>query len=171
MPNWCSNVLTVAGSPARVAAFVEAAHGTPVCWEPNDPQKPTALSFHALVPVPDAIVTQGFDGAGYDWCRKYWGTKWQPTVYQAPTSDEIGHLVEYSFDTAWTPPQALFDTVAVAWPALQFTLRYAEPGTNNFGETCWYRGHRLRDTTVSPHTIDWLADYFPEFLPDDAALS
>lgn len=91
MPNWCSNTLTVTGTPADVAAFIEAANGyehkyvgplndrsksgpdwgkfTPIQMEVmmNDESfftsgaKKSHFSFHALSPVPREVMLAPYD--------------------------------------------------------------------------------------------------------------
>jgi hypothetical protein len=93
MPNWCSNTLSVTGTVADVAAFIEAANGyeqkyvgpfndrsssgpdwgkfTPIQIEVmmNDESfftsgaKKSNLSFHALVPVPREVMLSPYDPA------------------------------------------------------------------------------------------------------------
>lgn len=76
MPNWCTNVLLVRGPSDAVSAFVADAKGpenVPYAGkaeaEPDAYAATTPLSFHALVPVPDAVLArpyQGSTGGGAD---------------------------------------------------------------------------------------------------------
>src|SRR4051794_35648219 len=123
MPNWCNNTLEVTGTAQDVQRFKDKAVGHHP-WS-KDPDEPNVLNFHSLVPVPDSILALPYEDAGYDWEIKHWGCKGGSC--EARLEEEEGRLV-YTFDTAWSPPIKLFETVAHNWPALRFTLQYEEPG-------------------------------------------
>lgn len=164
MPNWCSNSLTVEGSEKDIAAFKLAARG-PVAsyndirtgtkeWPIHDdirlraaaeqlpePGEVSDLSFHALVPVPDAVRRFGYDcnqskklaeaigadpvSGGYRWEIDNWGVKWGAAEV---CMDESNTLLQYDFDTPWGPPIELITKVAKEWSNLKFSLSYSEPG-------------------------------------------
>jgi len=55
-----------------------------------------------------------------------WGCKWG--AQNSSVLDEWPGHVEYTFDTAWSPPIELLTTVAKQWSNLTFILEYEEPG-------------------------------------------
>ena len=76
---------------------------------------------------------------GYDAQIKLWGTKWgacevteqssaSGTNYSPPSENDSDEWVQYSFDTAWSPPEIWVKTVAPLFPDCVFTLSYIEEG-------------------------------------------
>lgn len=137
MPNWCSNTLKVRGSEDEVQKFCNKAKG-----------KDTELSFNSLFPMPkelaitsppqteqekkQAAINTAKYGAPtwYEWCVKSWGTKWD--VSEVCLENE-GDYLEYSFDTAWSPPLLWLTKVSEDFPELEFVMRYSEEGAGYFG--------------------------------------
>src|SRR5882672_7601687 len=103
MPNWANNHLTVLGSPERVSEFVMQANGATQTYQPSaydlhfwkherdaalkegtdpppDPYdripEQSVLSFHRLRPIPDDVMAQEYDPAGYEAEQALWGVKW-----------------------------------------------------------------------------------------------
>ncbi len=151
MPNWCNNRLTVLGPADRVAEFVKKAHGpgqhykahrteiewwekhcedakaagTPLPPHPDEKDRdPTPLSFHQLVPIPDAIMAGPYDPVGIDKEHELWGVKWGAAEDHI-TSRAPGR-VDYSYDTPWGPATTYFETVSKDWKDLLFIVSYSE---------------------------------------------
>lgn len=140
MPNWTQNTLTVTGSPEAVAAFRQKARGVDADFkdgahaEPSTVVRIVDLSFHALHPVPAALLARTFgaedeskagtatlvDGheSGHAWQYHNWGTKWGATDVSLDASDP-GRLV-YDFQTAWSPPRDWLLHVSDLFPSLVF---------------------------------------------------
>lgn len=169
MPNWCENQLTITGPHAMVAEWVQAMQGVPVHWPDSfdDPDSPTVfpLCFHRGVPVPPDIVQKGFSPTGYHWCSRHWGTKWEPNGPDDVPLVSVNHdgsaTAFYLFDTAWSPPIAWLNTVALQWPALSFSLLYGEPGVQAYGEYLWLDGQCVQEEIIDPETqSEWIAEHF-----------
>ncbi len=172
MPNWCDNHVTISGLPDRVAAFVQRVQGTPEAWG-DKPLPPQVFCFNTLVPIPAAVVAQGFGRAGFDWRNAHWGTKWEAGC-ATNTPPPIKTLcsgfatVYYLFDTAWSPSLAWLDTVAAQWLDLRFRLIFGEPAISDFGKIVWNRGARSRETTIDARTNrNWMAKHFVWVLAED----
>jgi len=79
-------------------------------------------------------MKDGFNSGGYEWCSENWGTKWG--ICRAELTDEYTWELEgeerndlnYSFETAWSPPCPLVVRMSVLFPSLTFELRYFESG-------------------------------------------
>ena len=76
------------------------------------------LSFHHHAPMPDGLSGQkGEDRAlppWYTWALEHWGTKWdacEVELTELELHDDGTTSVEWTFDTAWGPPQEWLDTV------------------------------------------------------------
>ena len=76
MPNWCSNHLTVKGENDEVQRFKQKAVGHSPWEQPPIGEKPNALNFHSLVPIPANVLQAGYEAQGYDWENNQWGCKW-----------------------------------------------------------------------------------------------
>lgn len=63
----------------------------------------------------------------YDWAITNWGTKWNSYRFHE-TMNEPTHY-ECKFDTAWSPPQPIFEKIAEEFPALTLrVMAYDEGG-------------------------------------------
>ncbi|POB12181.1 hypothetical protein [Sulfobacillus sp. hq2] len=153
MPNWCTNTLTITGPSSLVSQWAQTMQGSSVSWpDAGDADVVPAvlpLCFHRGVPIPADIVRQGFSPAGYDWCRRHWGTKWEPrefaeNVPEVSVQPDGSATAFYRFDTAWSPPLAWLHTVAAHWPALTFALEYEEPDNAVSGDALWRDGQCVR---------------------------
>lgn len=142
MPNYCSNQLLVKGDPKEVSRF----------YNENKTEK-SPLSFKKSVPIPDHIYQGGSisqeerdkycDKTWYDWCPIHWGTKWDacdPVCF--PETIDKG-ILNYDFETAWSPPEAWLKKVAEKYQLLEFVLSYREPGMNFKGTTAYQNGELL----------------------------
>jgi hypothetical protein len=68
----------------------------------------------------------------YNWNIENWGTKWDVCdVYFENPADEDS--IEFSFCSAWGPPDLAFETWAIRDGRVQFTLEYWEPGCGFVG--------------------------------------
>ena len=99
------------------------------------------LSLNSLYPVPEELASSPHSrrktlirkyGADnwYDWCISNWGTKWD---VQAVLEGEGDGYLEYSFDSAWSPPVGWLEKVARDYPDLSFRLKYEELGMGFMG--------------------------------------
>ena len=135
----------------------------PAEWEKNKsfqmtvPTEPQ-FCFNALIPTPESVLQMGFDAHdklpkdalmfafagrpfepidGYHWNIQNWGTKWD-IYYDNITPETMGwsegcERIEFSFDTAWSPPCRWFETAVEMFPKLLFELHYEESG-------CYFAG-------------------------------
>jgi hypothetical protein len=115
MPNWCSNRATITG-PAPVIAEITAIL--------NDPEGDL---LNWMVPRPKTE-----DENWYEWNVNNWGCKWSisDVYFENPAEEDS---IEFSFCTAWGPPEAAFETWAINDGRVQFTLEYWEPGVGFVG--------------------------------------
>jgi hypothetical protein len=125
MPNWCENILKVTGPAKEIARFKKAVRGRGPNPAKGDKVRP--LSFHSLVPQPKKYR----EGDGwYNWRIANWGTKWD---VDSRIIQEDKELIEYGFDSAWSPPMEWLAQVGPQFPELSFRLWYAEGGCDFAG--------------------------------------
>ncbi|CAB5221091.1 hypothetical protein UFOVP240_79 [uncultured Caudovirales phage] len=115
MPNWCSNSTKFFHELKEKVDALEAE------LQKGDDAK----LFNHFVP---SDLKEEDDW--YAWNVNNWGTKWEATVYDWERVDE--HTIFISFDTAWSPPIALYETIAdEEWIV---TAQYHEPGMAFIGK-------------------------------------
>lgn len=79
------------------------------------------LDFDMILPTPRKLM----EGQGwYDWRIANWGTKWEVEAHMDTTPDGV----EYHFESAWSPPCQVIETLGANFPGLTFDLNYNEPG-------------------------------------------
>lgn len=154
MPNWCTNRLTVSGDKHELTKFkeltlvkpeqgselnftMEILHPTPkelleqtspVMWrgELHDEEGQKAFEKH----IGELKEKYGYTD-WYNWRVDKWGTKWDAA--ESCICDDEDTLFSVDYDTAWAPNTAWVQYVAKAFPTLQFTLSFEEPGMNFCG--------------------------------------
>lgn len=127
MPNWCENVLVVqAPTPERASEIIDML---------RDEVDKTDLSFHGVIPMPPELV----EGGWYEWRLANWGTKWNANDVQMTVDPHHAGVIQYYFQTAWSPPVEWVETFAERHPDLILTLSYDEPGMD-FGGYVVLRG-------------------------------
>ena len=140
MPNWCSNEVEIYGEKEAIAKFDEECFtdfkGTPV------------LDFAKVMPEPDYDQPQkdGTHNNGvqkelhdvmpdwWNWRNNNWGTKWN--LVPDPEGNLTGYEVtgqsedflQLEFETAWSPPAGIYDTIFEKYPDLTVSWFYREDG-------------------------------------------
>ena len=80
----------------------------------------------------DPFVTYRFQSTGiadqrwYDWRVKNWDTKWD--AYDVEVTDDDPDQFEVTFNTAWSPPEAICNALREQYPDLSISWFYDEPG-------------------------------------------
>ena len=137
MPNWCSNNLTMEGDAEEIKRFEDTHNSVPKAWGGDAPvEEKTKLDFSASVWDVNSDHHE-YSSHGYNWQSKYWGTKWNAC--------EVEHHDDgnYSFETAWAPPEAWLVCMSMTFPKLKFQLSYSEPGMGFMGITIVLGGGTL----------------------------
>lgn len=157
MPNWCYNELSIVGDEKAVARLCEMVK-----------RPESVIDFGKVIPYPkkyeemDAIIDKewpmggkGFNSGGYEWCIDNWGTKWNACDAEVfPIEGGVG----YRFDTAWSPPSPVVAALSLAFPELEFTLRFEEGGADFSGKEVYVSGEcvnsldgKYDDYPITPH--------------------
>ena len=66
------------------------------------------------------------DQRWYDWRLANWDTKWD--AYDLTVEDEDPDQLEVTFNTAWSPPEAICNELREQYPDLSVSWFYDEPG-------------------------------------------
>ena len=66
------------------------------------------------------------DDRWYDWRVQNWDTKWD--AYDVSIDDDDPEQLEVSFNTAWSPPEAICNQIREDYPDVSVSWFYDEPG-------------------------------------------
>mgnify|MGYP003628172789 FL=1 len=145
MPNWCSNEVQFDGSEEDIAKFKEE------CF--TDHKGVAVLDFSKVLPEPDYDKPKK-DGTHNDgvqtelhsvmpdwwnWRNDNWGTKWNLvpnhdgdlTAYL--TVEDGEDYISLEFDTAWSPPEGIYEAIVEKYPDLSVNWFYREDGVQISG--------------------------------------
>ena len=124
MPNMCYNRVEIHGEGAEEIANKIASEETP-------------FDFAKIIPEPDydkIEVEPTFEKEDsdfrmptwWDWRVQNWGTKWNSSECEVTIMDD--EQVEYTFNTAWGPPEGVILKLRELYPDVGITAFYDEPG-------------------------------------------
>jgi len=108
MPNWCFNRVEIHGVNAEEIANKIQSEETP-------------FDFAKILPEPDydkIEVEPTFE--------QNWGTKWNSSDCEVTILED--DQVEYTFNTAWGPPEGVILKLRELYPDAIITAFYDEPG-------------------------------------------
>ena len=63
----------------------------------------------------------------YDWCVENWGTKWD-VGGEVIDFEDTGDSVRLEFDTAWCPPNGIYEKLVEEFPDISISWFYREEG-------------------------------------------
>lgn len=150
MPNWCSNDIHIEGSKEAVDKLV-AFVGRPITKKYDDGdvfyEKPIFSFENIKASTHDMNSSALFPSSGpEDWYHNNinsWGTKWDVAGKDMGFNHGKG-FVDYSFDTAWSPPSEVISKLAEIFPEVTIKHTFYEGGCDFWGiET--YEGGELVD--------------------------
>jgi hypothetical protein len=116
--------------------------------EADASQKRKQLREEYNVPQDRIYAIDSFNSAGYEWCYKNWGTKWNAYRVEMVLREEYQAIIK--FETAWSPPFPVIAKLAEMFPHGKFTLQFCEPGEAYSGSAYYERG-KLRQITTSDY--------------------
>ena len=184
MPNHCSNVISIA---------LDKDH--PEAREFFD-KMVTAVRegrfYNLIIPMPECLegVMAGSYGSGteeqtalearyeqnrkecgyanwYDFCVAEWGTKWDVYDQDIVDIDEDDLSIVFTCNSAWSPPEGVFDVLSEMSVIETFRCSYFESGMGFVGyslngiDNCFY---------IDNFTVDWIVDNIPADLCEDFGL-
>lgn len=137
MPNWCSNRLAVSTwckveDEAKARKQIEEFRDKAKLIE-EDGTEASSLCMNNLYPMPKELQdtkAPSDEPNWYDWRVEHWGTKWD---IDACLNYDDEEYLDYSFESAWSPPTAFLEKVSKDFPLLRFVLKYEEEGCGFLG--------------------------------------
>jgi hypothetical protein len=154
MPNWCDNVVTIAGDKVKIAEILktisdrEASRKFDVpgflgyCVpEPDYSTTPVARAFPEIAArhanseeeMETALKNEPTirKDSWYNWRLQNWGTKWE--VDDISISQASDTCISLSFMSAWSPPIDALDKLLEQDGIDSIVAHYYEPGNNFTG--------------------------------------
>ena len=145
MPNWCSNEVQIDGTKEDIAKFKEE------CF--TDHKGESVLDFSKILPEPDYDKPKkdGTHNNGvqtelhsvmpdwWTWRNDNWGTKWNlvPThdgdLTAYLTVEDGEDFIQLEFDTAWSPPNGIYEAITEKYQDLSINWFYREDGVQMAG--------------------------------------
>ena len=134
MPNWCYNRVEIYGEEAKEIAEKIASEETPfdfakILPEPDYDKIEVEPTFGSTEAADAAHVATGGDFSmpkWWDWRVQNWGTKWNSSECEVTIMED--DQVEYTFNTAWGPPEGVIYKLRELYPDASITAFYDEPG-------------------------------------------
>ena len=123
MPNWCSNNVEFHNDDVAEVAKLEA-HLQFLDKREKGESAESGLFAYFIPRPPEA------EDSWYEWNVSNWGTKWEASIYGWTKVND--NSITMNFDTAWSPPTALYEFLA-ANTEWYVTATYYEPGMSFVG--------------------------------------
>ena len=101
MPNWVYNNITITGDDKKLTVLSDF-FGKSYTLSSGEKVEQCFSFFNIISPADLEAYTKNW----YDWNRENWGTKWEACEPALETN--VG-MVEYTFNTAWSPPVPIMD--------------------------------------------------------------
>lgn len=152
MPNWvCNSLRIINGNPQEIFEFIRS--------------DKSVFDFNTLVQMPENIKNSDKEvpsdnfsiPAWYEWSLQNWGTKWNACDAKYSTTDPQHELW---FDTAWSPPVAVFEALAKQFPTHEIVIQSDE-----------FLNHLHVVFTLKGGQVAWADDACHCFDEDESSLS
>ena len=173
MPNHCESDLHIQGDPETLRAFVAFAEGPAGTGGPDketallsahrfipypeqfdaDRMECTQCSHQFArdqgdgmapnCPQCGGFAKDGYNRGGYEWCITNWGTKWGLYDVELTEGDFENGRLEYTFQSAWSPPVPVVQAMSKQFPSLTFALDYFEGGGGFMGSCLYENGQEV----------------------------
>ena len=174
MPNWCSNSLRLTATTPEQKATIKRIKDE--LYKVEEGLSEGFGVFNYLVPCPTALTetTKGYYGDNdkqkaleeqqadnletygystwYDFAISEWGTKWDACDVRLVDNDDED-MLEIDFDTAWSPPEALYNRLTEMGFAVEAV--FCESGCDFIG---YYRDGECVSEPFNDGSIDYEAD-------------
>jgi hypothetical protein len=132
VPNWVFNKLTITSYKENEVKNIQN-------YVKNDE---TDFSFETIIPE-KSPEDSGVNNVGVvlDWRVENWGCKWDASnVTVSNQQTPHGFILQYNFDTPWSPPLPVVDALARANPDVLFCIEFEEE--QGFGAIINFKGNK-----------------------------
>tara|TARA_R100000664_G_C2746075_1_gene133818 strand:- start:904 stop:1317 length:414 start_codon:yes stop_codon:yes gene_type:complete len=126
MPNWCEN---------RVRVYFDTIEDKKLfinrcLTEAEDEPGAYFLDFHKIRPLGLGVDENGMPNWDYNMAVDLWGTKWpinEIVVDQSWLEDDEDLWLQMDFDTAWSPPDGIYNELNAMFKDVHISWFYDEP--------------------------------------------
>lgn len=147
MPNWCSNEVMIEGDAEQLLDFGKVAG---LLTKKGKIKCKPEFNFSAVYPCDNQEVLEAeaeFQKTNnrenqistelFYWKETQWGTKWSvgEEVFNVSLKN---NTLTMDFNTAWSPPEGVFNHIVSRWPKLMVYAKYEEPGNKLSGCEMYY---------------------------------
>lgn len=139
MPNWCSNYLRIEGKPKDLNKMLKQIEITES--EATSDYPKSIFSCQRVIPQPTTLVGDEW----YEWNIANWGSKWDLCDVEFLDSEDSWEegIVQFSFNTAWSPTTQIITALAKEHKKLSFTYHYYEGGSDYWGQHFFKKGEEV----------------------------
>jgi len=161
MPNWCCNHVRILDlTPEHQATLVRELENENLFtnlvpgpdWKniPNeDGELPVVTnSEHDITEFPS---TGKSDDRWYHWRLNNWGSKWD--VVGAVVHTNTNGELEFSFESAWSPPTKGLTKLSELMPEATFEHKFSEPAMDFLGAAYYQEGLSVVEDGTSPSEL------------------
>ena len=121
MPNWCYNSLAIEGTAHDLQHIAD-----------------TGFDFQRIHPCP-FIIEDNWQEGWYDWCIKYWGSKWSARDVDIDYVADDTHF-SAQFQTPWSPPDAILTFLTKQYPSLMIVNEWYDEMYDTVGINVYSNG-------------------------------
>lgn len=129
----CPPELTATVSPVRIVSEEEYAAETERLATLDKPDPLNCGRAITAAMRADYLQRFGVDN-WYDWCCRYWGTKWGTYCVKQVAPNE------YHFETAWSPASGLWERISELFPAVRIKTAFVDEGEGFYGRETYFGG-------------------------------
>lgn len=147
MPNWCNNILTITSDNGEVGEDIynalvpdEALQAEDIFAYREEGWGQLVFTFAKVYPVPEKLQQ---NSGWYDWCIANWGTKWDASSTYLNRKEP--DVLEFSYDTAWSPAEGFVKFISAAYPELTFRNDFMEVGCSFVGHVTYKSGKAIEN--------------------------
>jgi hypothetical protein len=173
MPNWCDNHVEIsAKSVAELNEFISFCSQTHetrwngeikqeqgVFWTFISPENLDEYWGTPDIEISDLMKQAGIqtsNGDWYWWNVNNWDTKWdiQPDFDEVQENSDGTAFMNWNFNTAWSPPRAVYQAMAERFPNLEFQFQFSELGMCFAGLVSYRDGKLINEVYCDDVTHD-----------------
>ncbi len=129
MPNWCENRVEISfNTLEEKKEFVDRCL---TLTKDNQDNEGYCLDFYKIRPLGIGDDETGSPVWDYSLACELWGTKWEvdsPVVSVEWTKDDEDLYLQMYFDTAWSPPEGIYNELSAMFADVFISWFYDEPG-------------------------------------------
>lgn len=158
MANHCNNWMTITGDATELKRFRDEVRGKD--WDGKDID---------LQPNNHMTIWSDDGKTLVDTDNKYpqgWGSRWVDNNYMDDKTDSENPSLQYSFESAWAPPENWLRLIVELFPTLDFRIDYEESSCDIFGYYTGVNGVFTDHEMTKHENLMENNDVYPELIKE-----